>query len=201
MSGEHCRWRRTKVDPGGRLVVTGVAGVMPRVALSRIGSKGGPAGVLERVVVSGWSVECCGDPFQIGGAVTWETTELLPEQQALYSEFGAPVTRGKEHHGEATGSIPGVVRKIYAVRWRYEERDERVGNCAPCSHADRSYRDNDRAAICFQRWRRECISRRCRDLPVVPGLRGASTSPAGRAVVFGEELTALAGMVRVPGEG
>ncbi|GAA3592018.1 hypothetical protein GCM10022198_14960 [Klugiella xanthotipulae] len=83
--------------------------------------------MLERILVAGWQLDCCGDAFAVDEVITWSTTAMLPEWSALYSEFGQPVVCAEEHHDDTSTTITGVIRAIHGVKWRYEEREQRVG--------------------------------------------------------------------------
>lgn len=72
------------------------------------------------VWVSGWQMECCGDPFSVGDEVEWPLRE--PDRPWLESTLGtttaAEVTYMEDHHGtdDATPARRrGIVRRIQAV--------------------------------------------------------------------------------------
>lgn len=84
------------------------------------------AGVGALVWVDGWQLDCCGDPFGIGDAVTWllkpATTSWFVEM--LGEEIGSRVSHAEERHDEsaiATEQRGRVVsmRRVYLTMWRH----------------------------------------------------------------------------------
>src|SRR4029453_11140919 len=74
-------------------------------------------------------MQCCGDPFSVGSAVSW--TVMRPDRDYLASVLvdheGGRVTDAEEHHGGDEGreswELTGTVRSIEAVVCRYEPHD------------------------------------------------------------------------------
>jgi Family of unknown function (DUF6578) len=72
-------------------------------------------------------MECCGNPFAVGSAVTWDLHAIdSGEREFLSDVFGAAtaagITDGYERHGggddePVTTEVTGVVRSIRAVTW------------------------------------------------------------------------------------
>jgi hypothetical protein len=54
------------------------------------------------VWVDAWQLQCCGEPFSVGGEVTWTLSDE-PNRQWLADVVGAPiagsVTHAEQHHG------------------------------------------------------------------------------------------------------
>lgn len=72
------------------------------------------------VWVDEWQLMCCGDPFEVGSAVSWNVhpevdTEWLAS--VLGPERAAEVTHAEEHHGdlEQLPVVAGTVRAIELV--------------------------------------------------------------------------------------
>lgn len=75
--------------------------------------------------VDAWQLQCCGDPFSVGGRVAW-TLRDLPAGGAYADvagrETAARLTQAEEHHGgvpEDAAPVHGTVRGITAVHGRF----------------------------------------------------------------------------------
>jgi hypothetical protein len=87
----------------------------------------------QRVWLSGWEWECCGDPFEVGDSVTFMTDRTVDPW--LADQLGPQLAEGVsavEAHHEEVGSerVIGVVLAINGVALRYLERRiprERLG--------------------------------------------------------------------------
>ena len=84
------------------------------------------AGQVTSVVwVDAWQMECCGEPFSVGGRVAWTMRSV--ERPSLYEDLLGPdlagrLTHHEEHHGgvpEDAAVVRGGVRAITAVLGAY----------------------------------------------------------------------------------
>lgn len=93
--------------------------------------------------MSSWQIECCGDPFDVGGRVTW-TTEAVDQDEwlmdALDTDTARRISHVEERHSDASSGLVelrGVVTSIVQAWGRYAARtpDARVLHAAPGSAA------------------------------------------------------------------
>ena len=79
----------------------------------------------EVVWVADWEMQCCGDPFAVGGEVAWRLSPLQDRHalaDALGEEVAATVTAFYDHHASTPvpPEVDGVVRTIRAVFRDYQ---------------------------------------------------------------------------------
>ena len=82
----------------------------------------------KRVWYSGWEMQCCGDPFEVGSHIEWQTGSRDSEWFESFLEPGeaARITDAVDHHGgqqRTVVGLSGVVRTIDAVTCQYERLD------------------------------------------------------------------------------
>jgi hypothetical protein len=71
------------------------------------------------VWVDAWQVQCCGDPFSVGGEVTWTLSDR-PDRARLANAVGTAVadsiTHVEEHHGDQPEPCPRTTGRVVAIR-------------------------------------------------------------------------------------
>jgi hypothetical protein len=79
--------------------------------------------------ISGWEMECCGEPFAVGSTVSWNVvtpSDVRRFTAVLGYATASAIEAVESHHGlddrEEQGTVEGVVRSIDAVFCRNEER-------------------------------------------------------------------------------
>jgi len=82
----------------------------------------GESGRVRYVVwVDAWQMQCCGEPFSVGGEVTWALSDQ-PNRPWLATVVGAPladsVTHAEGHHGPwPLGQVPLVLTgRVVSIR-------------------------------------------------------------------------------------
>lgn len=118
------------------------------------------------VWVDAWQMECCGEPFAVGGDVTWPL-DGDPDRDWLEAALGPAaarrVTHAEEHHPDGE-DLPQVTGRVVAIArswcdYRPDPDDGRVlhpvAGSAVLSVVDRSDGDIERAArpgLTFNGW-------------------------------------------------
>ena len=80
------------------------------------------------VWLDGWQMQCCGEPFSIGGRVSWVLQPAGDPDFAaavLGRELAGTITHREEHHREDSETAPrttGTVRSIRAASCTYAPR-------------------------------------------------------------------------------
>jgi hypothetical protein len=88
---------------------------------------------MQRVWLSRWEWDCCGEPFELGDQVTFQTA---PRTEGLTTLLGREVSQGvdreESHHDDADGEPElGTVLAIWAVVLDYVDRRMPRGEGAP----------------------------------------------------------------------
>lgn len=79
--------------------------------------------------IDSWQMQCCGEPFRVGGRVEFSTTPVVDREflgTVLGEERAATVTDYEDHHDLDDGpmsALVGRVEYIEAISCRYERWD------------------------------------------------------------------------------
>lgn len=84
--------------------------------------------VLRQVWISGWQMQCCGDPFRVGQRLELSTTSQVDREflgVVLGEQRAAALTDYEDHHDLVDGPmspLTGAVKSIEAISCRYERQ-------------------------------------------------------------------------------
>ena len=83
---------------------------------------------MQRVVwVDSWQIQCCGDPIDVGGTVSWTLSSSFdrPFLRSVIGDHAEGITHAEDHHGDLPEGSPrteGVVESISAAFCEYAPR-------------------------------------------------------------------------------
>lgn len=83
----------------------------------------------ELVWVADWEMQCCGEPFDVGGQVTWRLSRCEPDLLlSILGPGGAAPNLYYDHHSAEPSPPPmeqrGTVRSIQSVWCAYRQRGQ-----------------------------------------------------------------------------